>query len=145
MDPPVVVHTPDQLLREPPSQRLRANASASREEASSIGRLPGATAVSAAVIAYSPRELVFDVDAGEDGWLLVTERWGRSWRLTVNGAAQANYGANFIFRAAPVTAGHNHVSFVYVPLAFPWLPLMSWGSLALVAGLRTAVMARSRT
>jgi hypothetical protein len=95
------------------------------------------------VVTYSPRYLTFDVEVVEDGWLLVTERWARSWRVKVNGIAQRNHGGNFIFRAVPVTAGRNHVVFTYEPLAFPWFPLASWGLLALVGSIRTVRVFRN--
>jgi hypothetical protein len=84
------------------------------------------------ITAYSPRELAFDVEVATNGWLLVTDRWARSWRLQVNGIAHPIYGGNFIFRAVSLATGKSHVRFTYHPVALPWLVVLSWGTLAII-------------
>ena len=51
---------------------------------------------------------------------MVTDRWSRSWHATVNGIEQPISGANFIFRAVPVTRGNNRVEFSFQPVGMPW-------------------------
>ena len=41
-------------------------------------------------------------------------------------------GAAFVYRAVPVGAGRNTVRFTYRSSAFPWLVVVSWGTLAIV-------------
>ena len=97
-----------------------------------IDRLPAAAPHKVHITAYSPRELAFDVEVATNGWLLVTDRWARSWRLQVNGIAHPIYGGNFIFRAVSLATGKSHVRFTYRPVALPWLVLLSWGTLAII-------------
>ena len=68
----------------------------------------------------------------EAGWLLVTDRWARGWRATVNGRPQDVSGAAFVYRAVPVVAGPNTVRFSYRSSAFPLLVVVSWGTLVVV-------------
>jgi hypothetical protein len=128
--PPLLIHTPDALL-----------AHASHDETNEINArlipkieaLPACEQIRVDLIRYLPDELVFDVQSRADGWLLVTDRWARSWQAEVNGVQAVVYGGNFIFRAIQVSAGNNHVKFAYTPKGFPWLIIVSWGTLALVA------------
>jgi hypothetical protein len=136
---PLVVHAPEQMLR--PKQVSRAPA----EEEAQIAALPAAERVSVKLLRYMPEELNFEVQCPADGWLLVTDRWARGWRAEVNAHQVPVYGGNFIFRAVPVTAGQNRIRFAYHMFAFPWLIVLSWGTLAAVlagALYRSAVRSR---
>lgn len=82
---------------------------------------------------YLPDELAFAVECPEDGWLLVTDRWARSWRATVNGVDTPIWGGDFVFRALAVRGGLNEVSLRYRPFAFPWLVAASWATLVAIA------------
>jgi uncharacterized membrane protein YfhO len=75
---------------------------------------------------YTLRTLSFDVNVPEDGWLLVTDRWARSWRARVDGTPAPIWKGNFLFRALQVHAGANAVELTYRPLGYPWLTLLSW-------------------
>jgi hypothetical protein len=121
--PPLVVHRPEALL----------SGSSDRTADARIDALPPGVRVDVRLHAYSPSELRFEVDVPTDGWLLVTDRWGRSWRATVNGVPAVVYGGNFIFRALQVAAGRNQVAFTFEPFAFPWLVVVSWGVLLCAA------------
>jgi len=150
-EPPLVVHSPEELLRvgTPPTElsaRLtEGNAlnAANADQIARIQKLPAAEKVAVNLLKYLPDELVFNVQCPADGWLLVTDRWARSWRAEVNGKPTTVYGGNFIFRAVRVAAGQNTVKFTFHPFGFPWLVVISWGTLAVVAaysgyyGLRT--------
>lgn len=92
-----------------------------------------ATAVETKILVYRPDELVLEMTAPSDGWLMVTDRWSRSWNATVNGQSQIVAPANFIFRAVPVVQGANHIEFTFRPLGLPALIFLSWGTLAAVA------------
>ena len=100
------------------------------------GALDNAAAAERAVfgvIEYTPVALKLELDAPEDGWILVTERWGRSWKAWVNGRPAPIYGGNFVFRAVQASKGKNVITFAYEPAL--WIPLMalSWGLMALIA------------
>jgi hypothetical protein len=127
--PPLVIHSSDELIR-----LTRGNTSdgGTAHELSATAQLPAAERIHAHVLRYLPEELIFDVQIPTEGWLLVTDRWARSWRAEVNGRPTALYGGNFIFRAIRVSAGQNRVKFTYVPFVLPWFVTVSWGTMAIV-------------
>ena len=83
---------------------------------------------------YEPTRLTLEVESPGDGWLWVTDRWAAGWRATVNGRPTPVWGGNFIFRAVRVEKGRNVVDFTYHPFAYPWLLILSWGTLGMVGG-----------
>jgi uncharacterized membrane protein YfhO len=93
---------------------------------------PAAHRIAAELLAYTPNELTMAVNAPAAGWLLVTDRWARGWRATVNGRPEDVSGAAFVYRAVPVVAGPDTVRFTYRSSAFPFLVVVSWGTLAIV-------------
>ncbi|MDQ6623679.1 MAG: YfhO family protein, partial [Verrucomicrobiota bacterium] len=97
-----------------------------------IAAAPSPRRLPTTIESYQPNELIFDTVAPAYGWLLITERWSRSWHATVNGLEQPIAGANFIFRALPVRKGPNHVVFTFEPVALPALTFVSWSIVALV-------------
>lgn len=127
--PPLVIHAPRDLVRPTGSNPLGDSAGAE----TAVGRLPPARRIRSEIVRYLPEELVFDVRAPADGWLLVTDRWARSWQAEINGHRHLVYGGNYIFRAVPVSAGQNRVKFTYAPVGWPWLVIVSWGTLAALA------------
>jgi len=140
-EPPIVVHAPEELLRlgapatevlaRPTDGNASNDASAGiADQIAQIERLPASEKIAVDLFKYLPDELVFNVQCPTDGWLLVTDRWARSWRAEVNGKPVAVYGGNFIFRAVQVTEGQNSIRFIYRPFGFPWLVIISWGTLA---------------
>ncbi|HET9530324.1 MAG TPA: hypothetical protein VFQ92_08230 [Blastocatellia bacterium] len=142
---PLVIHSPQDLLSPPPDVEATDAGGAQTAE---IARLPAAEMVAVEVLRYLPEELVFNVNCESDGWLLVTDRWARSWQAEINGEGAPVYGGNFIFRAVQVRAGRNNVRFFYDPRGFPFLLIISWGTLAVIAlwsfysGLRGRVIER---
>jgi hypothetical protein len=126
--PPLVIHSREELLR-------RTAHAGSHPDTSSLGvtaieGLSAARRIGADVLRYLPEELVFEVHPATDGWLLLTDRWARGWEAEVNGHRTRMYVGNFIFRAIRVSAGANRIRFTYRPAGFPWLVLVSWGTLA---------------
>jgi hypothetical protein len=127
--PPLVIHSPKDLLG---GLGRASSAKGTGPEPAEIARLPAAERLTARVVSYGPEELVLDVRTPAAGWLLVTDRWARSWQAEVNGRSATVYGGNFIFRAVAVAVGQNRVRFTYRPLGYPWLLGLSWTTLALV-------------
>ena len=82
---------------------------------------------------YTGGELGITIEAPSAGWLLVTERWARSWRAEVDGRPTPILGGNFVFRAIEVTQGKHNVEFRYEPIAVPWLVALSWMTMLAVA------------
>ncbi|MEP7271908.1 MAG: hypothetical protein ABI882_10430 [Acidobacteriota bacterium] len=139
---PLLVHSQTEMSTGAPTDGTGPEAN--QQE---IERLPAIQAVAVNVIRYVPDELTFDVQCASDGWLLVTDRWARSWRAEVNAVPVEVLGGNFIFRALKVSAGQNRISFKYQLWGFPWLVILSWGTLSLVAfaSINRAVMNRRTT
>ena len=131
--PPVVVHDRAAMLAgdETPGAGTAADASDSAARRA-IAALPAAEPASVEVLDYEPKRLALRYAAPADGWLLVTDRWARSWRAQVNGVETPVNGGNFVFRAVPVTAGVNVVEFSYRPALYPLLVVVSWLALAAV-------------
>src|SRR5262249_41757523 len=143
-EPPLVVHSLQELLSvgAPPTEdilrgeelhrptNIDALNEANADQIERVGTLPAAEKIAVDLVKYLPDELVFTVQCPTDGWLLVTDRWARSWRAEVNGRSTTVYGGNFLFRAVQVSAGQNKIKFTYSPLGFPWLVIISWGTLA---------------
>jgi hypothetical protein len=82
---------------------------------------------------YRADDLSLKVTCPTDGWLLITDRWSRSWRGTVNGVEVPIDGGNFFFRLVPVRAGVNVVAMEFRPFLLWPLLAVSWGTLLAVA------------
>jgi hypothetical protein len=119
--PPLVLHTRANMLAPRDAQDLAA-----------ISSLPAAHQVPVDVETYEPNRLSFTAVCPDSGWLWVTDRWARGWRATVNGQSVEVLGGNFIFRAVPVAAGLNRIVFEYHPFGYPWLLILSWGTMMTV-------------
>ena len=101
-----------------------------------INHAPPVERVTYQVRRYRPNELVLNVDCPRAGFLLVTDRWSRSWEATVNGQSVPVEGGDFLFRLVPVHAGANVVAMRYQVFWIYWLVALSWSTLAVV-GLAT--------
>lgn len=95
-----------------------------------IERLQPAQRVDVKLLRYTPNHLDFQVNCPAAGWLLVSDRWAPGWRARVNGQPAEVFGADFIFRGLRVSEGLSTVQFSYRPAGFPWLVILSWGTLA---------------
>ena len=116
-------HSRDELLNANPPAVLKAG---------SIASTPTAIKVPATVLDYEPDKLALEVNAPTDGWVMITERWSRSWKASVNGIPRVVECANFIFRAVPVVTGKNKIELAFDPKALPELIFVSWSTLGLV-------------
>jgi hypothetical protein len=101
-------------------------------DVAAIRALPAAERANTTLRAYSPSELKLEVFCPSVGWVLVTDRWARGWRATVNGKPTEVWGGNFIFRALPVQQGRNEIRFEYHPVGYPALVVLSWMTIAVV-------------
>jgi hypothetical protein len=102
-------------------------------DADAIRRAPSAVRVPFEVQTYRANDLSLKVTCPADGWLLVTDRWSRSWRGTVNGVEVPLDGGNFFFRLVPVRTGVNVVAMEFRPFLLWPLLAASWGTLLVVA------------
>lgn len=123
--PPLVLHATD---------ALRPADDDAHVPDSRIVCLPTSQKITATVTRYEPEALTLDIDAPSDGWLLVTDRWAAGWRAEVDGVAVPVRCADFVFRAVPVHAGRNRVTFTYATGSYLAMTLASW-VLALGVGI----------
>lgn len=139
-EPPIVVHAPEELLHlgappaelstQPTDDYPADHADADNaDQIAQIERLLATEIIAVDLVKYLRDKLVLNVRCPTDGWLLVTDRWARRRRAEVNGKPVAVYGGNFIFRAVQVSKGKNSIRFTYRPFGFPWLVIISWGTL----------------
>jgi hypothetical protein len=96
----------------------------------------GVVAEARASIEYeNPNQVVVQLEAPSEGWLLLSDAWYPGWRAWVDGSAAPVLRANYLFRAVQVGSGEQQVVFVYRPTSF-WaglaLSLASWIALVLV-------------
>jgi dolichyl-phosphate beta-glucosyltransferase len=128
--PPLLLHAREDLIRyafDDPRAVLTGDTADRLQSAPAMQRLP------VRLLAYRPEELVFEVDAPSEGWLLVSDRWAPSWRARVNGEEVPIVGGNFIFRVIQVPEGHSHIEFAYHAAAVSPLVALSWSLLAAIA------------
>ncbi len=104
---------------------------------------PASERVPVIVDKYGTDELSMRVLCPEDGWLIVTDRWSRSWCVWVNGVPAEVSGGAFAFRAVKVRGGENSVVMRFEPMGMPWLLLLSWSTLALVGGVSVWLSVRA--
>ncbi len=112
--------------------------------AEAIHNAPSAERVPFEVLAYRPNELSLKVECPSDGWVLVTDRWSRSWRATVNGIETPIAGGNLFFRLLPVQAGENLIEMNFEPFLLWPLLTTSWTLLGVI-GLGAALRAGQRS
>ena len=146
--PVVLLHTPDQMNAGVRNREPGLTVSAiTDKEALPLDSLVRASAAAIDLITYRPRLLRFRFQSPTQGWLMVTDRWAPGWKAQVNRKTVPVYGADFLFRAVPVTPGTNDVEFRYEPRT--WLPslIVSLGTIlvfVIVSLLRITTSRRQR-
>lgn len=73
---------------------------------------------SASISSEGPRNVVVEVDAPEDGYLLLADTFYPGWSADVDGTQAPIYRANLSVRAVPVSAGRHTVRFSFEPPVF---------------------------
>ena len=123
------------ILRHSRADLLRDPATLPPDDAAlaAIAAAAPAVPVGGHVIRYRADDLALRVNCPQAGFLLLTDRWSRSWTARVNGQPVPVDGGDFLFRLIPVKAGENLVEMRFEP---PWVfPLLalSWTTLLAVA------------
>jgi len=138
--PVLVLHTPDEMEASSREDCTDRSAQSGASPGTAQAMSPAATQL----MSYRPNSLIFRYHADRAGWLMVTDRWAPGWRASVNGQPREVLGADFIFRAVPVTRGDNLVELRYKPRGYVPLVALSWLTLAVVGGLQLRVFAAGR-
>ena len=79
---------------------------------------PGAGKVR--IVSYRNTEVVIDVEAPAEGYVVLNDPWHPWWQASVDGQHVSMLRANVLFRAAWVPAGSHSVRFEFRPLAGLW-------------------------
>ncbi len=70
------------------------------------------------ITGYGPNEIVAQVNASQNSYLIFSEVFVSGWRAFVDGREVTIVRANNLFRAIPISAGAHQVRMVYEPLSF---------------------------
>lgn len=93
-----------------------------------------APASPATITHYSAKRIELDVNASEEGLLVLSDRYHPAWKVTVNDEPSPLLQANYIMRGIPVPAGKSTVVLTYYPYKMQanisilvTLILLGWG------------------
>jgi len=102
---------------------------------------------SSRITRLEPDRVRVEAEAGQAGYLVLTDSYDRGWRVSVDGREAALLRANIAFRAVAVPQGRHQVDFVYRPQSVARGFLISTGTVAAVVGFalfRSATRATNR-
>ncbi len=108
-----------QVLADPhfdPHTQLVIEGPEPREPAASRAAAPPIEPAS--IRTHRSDRVVIDVNARQAGYLVLTDTFYPGWKATVDGETRPILRANHLFRAVPVDAGAQTVTFRYEPLSF---------------------------
>ncbi|OQY43317.1 MAG: hypothetical protein B6242_14880 [Anaerolineaceae bacterium 4572_78] len=75
------------------------------------------------IMSYEPNRIELQVDAKEDGLLILSEVYYPGWRAMIDNQAVPIVQTNYILRAVPISSGNHHVVVQFVPFTF-WLGMV---------------------
>jgi hypothetical protein len=97
------------------------------------------------IISYSPEHIVIDVDAPQDGYLILTDAYYPGWTATIDGQPAGIERADLMFRAVKVPAGQHRVEFRYQPQSFSIGLAISIGTLVILSGMWLITRRRNKS
>ena len=100
------------VLLDAPPELARRGRSAVSKGLPSVG--------SAVMTRDSSSEIVLEIDAHRDAFLVLTDTWYPGWESWLDGRPVPHYRANIAFRALPIPAGRHRVRFAYRPASVAW-------------------------
>lgn len=84
------------------------------------------------ITGYGPNEIVMQVNAPEDGYIILSEVDVLGWRAVVDGQTTEITRANNLLRAFAVRAGEHYARMTYEPPLFQFGAILSLVTVALV-------------
>jgi len=69
-------------------------------------------------ISQNPNKITIQINAGADGWLVVSEVWYPGWDAYIDNQLAVSYPANYLFRTIEIPAGKHTVVWEYRPTSF---------------------------
>jgi hypothetical protein len=97
------------------------------------------------IIAYSPEQVVIDVNAPQAGYLVLTDAYYPGWTATVDGQPVEIERADIMFRAVKVPLGSHRVEFRYQPSSFLFGLLISIGTAVILAAVWLIARRRNKS
>ncbi len=82
------------------------------------------------ILSYSSENVVVEVNAPQDGYLILTDAYYPGWTATIDGQPAPIERADLMFRAVKVSAGRHRVEMRYQPASFSIGLFISIGSVA---------------
>jgi hypothetical protein len=113
------------------------------EDAELVGHYPGE--FRPVPVRHRGDALDMEVDAGEGGYLLVSELWYPGWKARVDGESAPVHRANAVFQLLRLPPGRHRVELEYAPTAYAWGRRITAVSLALALVCLAAGVLRRRT
>ena len=92
------------------------------------------------ILDYAANSLLIDVDAPQDGFLVLGDSYYPGWQVYVDGQRAKIYRADYVLRALALVKGSHRVRFVYEPRSFSLGITIT--SLALISTLAGICIAR---
>lgn len=97
------------------------------------------------IVSYTPEQVVVDVNALQDGYLVLSDAYYPGWVATLDGQPANIERADILFRAVKVPAGQHRVEFKYQPPTFAAGAAVSIGTVVvLIVGWLVARRRKSR-
>ncbi|MDI6773834.1 MAG: YfhO family protein [Verrucomicrobiota bacterium] len=96
----------------------------------------------AQIVGYRSNRVAIEVDAPEDGVLLLNDKYDPDWVARVDGVKKPLLRCNYIMRGVQVSAGKHRVVFTYYPCLAPFL--ISLGACVAMLVWTAARLARHR-
>ncbi|TLN17417.1 YfhO family protein, partial [bacterium] len=67
------------------------------------------------ILSEQATRIELDVEAGQDGWLVIADTWYPGWQASVDGQVVTISRAHYVFRGLPLPAGRHLVVIEYRP------------------------------
>jgi hypothetical protein len=87
------------------------------------------------LVTYDPEHIVVDVNAPQDGYLVITDAYYPGWVATVGDRAAEIDRADVLFRAVKVPQGQHRIELRYDPLSFKIGSIVSLGAWMILIAL----------
>ncbi len=117
----------------------------SGDSATSTDHLAALPPCHAQPVSYTPEQVAIDVNAPQDGYLVLTDAYYPGWIATVDDQPADIQRADILFRAVKVPAGQHRVEFRYQPPSFAVGVVISIGTVLLLVVLGFVVRRRNRS
>ena len=96
------------------------------------------------IVSYLPEYIAIDVNAPQEGYLILTDAYYPGWAATVDGQPAEIERADIMFRAVKIPAGQHRVELRYQPQSFSIGLVISIGTVLILSGAGISMRRRRR-